>query len=149
MRSGSSLDLGTVGEFKMFGITLPGLDIIAMDEDDRVKIKYELGTIFAIRLMDNWGLTITEEANILDVTASTIKRYAKGVIPKSIEQRNRVRDIILMHKALLVMFSSNKNMRAGWVTAANENFNGQSAAEYMADNGTESVRNYLEAQLFS
>ena len=149
MKKPCAIDLGTVGEFEMFGITLPGLDVSTTDEHARIKIPCTTATILAIRIMDCWNLSVREQADILDVSSGTIQRYAKGVIPKQHTQRDRIRDILCLHKALLILFPANKEMRLQWITAPNMYFDGKSAAEFMVMNGTTPVREYLEAQLFN
>ena len=141
------LDLGSAGEYLMFGITLPGLDLTSMDENERILIKCKPATVIASRIMDSWNLSTQEKADILNVSASTTRRYAKGLIPNRNDQRNRIRDILLIHRALLILFPVNDELRLKWVKSPNKYFKDQTAAQHMKNNGTVSVREYLEGQL--
>lgn len=143
------IDIGSVGEFTMFGITMPGLDVTSTDEHARVIIPCTKASMLAIRIMDLWNVSNQEKANILGVSSRTVKRYSNGVIPKHQEQRDRIRDIVIIYKSLRVLFPVNKHQRNHWVSAANDQFDGKSALEHMIDMGTQPVRQYLESQLFN
>jgi len=148
MKAECQLDLGSAGEYLMLGITLPGLDVTSMEEEERILIKCKPATVLALRIMDDWHLSTQEKADILNVSTSTVHRYIKGVVPKRIVQRNRIRDILLIHRALLILFPANSDFRLEWAKSPNKYFNNQTAVSHMVSNGTGSVREFLEGQLF-
>jgi len=85
-RTTSKITLGTVGEFRMLGLTVPGIDAvqdplacICLPADHALRL---LLTIFE----KQWKLDDGTQANLLKASLSTLRRYrARGSVPRGRE----------------------------------------------------------------
>lgn len=141
------ITLGTVAEFRMLGLTVPGIES-AKDSWAQVC----LPTATAVKLLlaifeKRWKLDNTTQAKLLKVSPSTLRRYRAGnSVPRRQEQLQRIEDLLRCHKALRVIFPRNPELADAWPTRRNRHFK-QSPVAYAVRRGTRNVRRYLEAEL--
>lgn len=145
--SEAPIDLGSAGELLMQGITVPGIDLSAVDESSHIRIGIKDAAPVAIEIMKIWGLSQQNMASLLGVPTSTIRRYAKGCAPGRVAQREGILDILLIHKALQVLIPGSQSQNPHWILKPNDYFDGQSAYDFMVENGTSKIRQYVEAEL--
>lgn len=146
-RDTGKITLGTVTEFRMLGLTVPGIENaqdpwaqVCLPTGNAVKL---LLTIFE-RL---WKLDAVTQAKLLKVSRSTLRRYRSGSsVPKRQEQLQRIEDLLRCHKALRVIFPRNSEVADTWPMRRNTRLQ-PSPVEYAIRYGTRDVRKYLEAEL--
>jgi hypothetical protein len=143
-----TIDLGTVGEFEMLGLTLPGLDPGPQDEHAHILIPVSVATRLALRLMDSWNFDAATQARLLGVTPRTWARYRHGHTPTRDAHIDPIEDLLNIHKALTVLFREPANQQ-DWMSKPNQRFDGRTAREVLLQDGTRTVRHYLEGQVFS
>ncbi len=142
------IDLGTVGEFEMLGLTLPGINPGPQDEHAHILIPVTIATRLALRLMDTWHFDAVTQARLLGVTPRTLARCRHGHAPRRDAQIDRIEDLLNIHKALTVLFREPANQQ-DWMSKPNQRFDGRTARDVLLQDGTRTVRHYLEGQVFS
>jgi len=142
--------LGTVGEFEMLGLTLPGIER-AKDPSSLVCLPASDALKLLLRIFEKlWKLDAGTQAKLLKVSPSTLRRYRAGKsVPRRQEQLQRIEDLLRCHKALRVLFPHNPELADTWLTLRNRSFGEQSPIAHAMRHGTHDVRRYLEAELIN
>ena len=146
-KSTDQITLGTVGEFRMFGLTLPGIE---GTENPEALVRLPVDT--ALRLLlpileTLWKLDRNTQAKLLKVGPSTLKRYRAGrSVPRRREQLERIEDLHRWYMALRVLFPRNPELADAWPTRRNRRLQPSPIANAVR-RGTKGVRRYLEAEL--
>ena len=146
-KSTDQITLGTVGEFRMFGLTLPGIE---GTENPEALVRLPVDT--ALRLLlpifeTLWKLDRNTQAKLLKVGPSTLKRYRAGrSVPRRREQLRRIEDLHRWYMALRVLFPRNPELADAWPTHRNSRLKPSPIANAVR-RGTKGVRRYLEAEL--
>lgn len=146
-RATSKVTLGTVGEFKMLGLTVPGIDT-AQDPLACIRLPADHALRLLLAIFEKqWKLDSGTQANLLKVSPSTLSRYrAREAVPRRREQLQRIEDLLRCHKALSAIFSRSPEQADTWPTRRNSRLEPNPVA-YAMRNGTADVRRYLEAEL--
>ncbi len=142
------ITLGTVGEFRMFGLTFPGIEN-ARDPAFLVCLPADTALRLLLPILEKlWKLDRATQAKLLKVSPSTLKRYrAAKSIPRRREQLQRIEDLHRCYLALRVLFPRNPELADAWITRRNRQFKKQSPVAYAVRRGTRDVRRYLEGEL--
>lgn len=149
MRKGTpQITLGTVGEFEMFGLTLPGTE---GDKDPASLVRLPIDTALRLllRILEGlWKLDHKTQAKLLKVSLPTLKRYRAGrSLPRRREQLQRIEDLHRCYMALRVLFPRNTELADAWPTRRNRNFKERNPIAHAIRRGTRDVRRYLESEL--
>ncbi len=140
------IPLGSVGEFRMFGLTLPGLEDVW---DPRAPVCLPVGTALKLllRIFEKWQLDPKTQAQLLKVSPSTLGRYRRGLsVPRRHVQLQRIGDLLRCYMVLRVLYSHNLELSDNWLTRAHPRFRPNPVA-YMMRHGTDEVMRYLHGQL--
>lgn len=107
----------------------------------------------AMNLFAFWSLSTKEQLTLLGLSTSSrvlLTKYRNGEpLPTSRDVRDRVAWLLSVHKALALLYPTNKVLRAGWVKMRNEVFGGRTPLEVMIDDGLigiARVSRYLDCQ---
>ncbi len=146
-RATSKITLGTVGEFRMLGLTVPGIET-AQDPLACIRLSADHALRLLLTIFEKqWKLDDGTQANLLKVSPSTLRRYrSRGSVPRGREQLQRIEDLLRCHKALSVLFPYNPELADSWPTLRNRRLE-PSPVAYAIRHGTADVRRYLEAEL--
>lgn len=146
-RDTGKITLGTVTEFRMLGLTVPGIENA---KDPWAQVCLPAGNALKLLLTifeKLWKLDAETQAKLLKVSRSTLKRYRTGhSVPRRQEQLQRIEDLLRCHKALRVIFPQNSEAANTWLTRRNTRLT-PSPVEYAMRHGTRGVRQYLETEL--
>ncbi len=144
----SQITLGTVGEFEMLGLTLPGIEG-ARDPASLVRLPVDTALRLLFPILETlWKLDRKTQARLLKVGLPTLKRYHAGTsLPRRREQLQRIEDLHRCYVALRVLFPRNPELADAWPTRRNRAFKEQSPVAYAVRCGTRNVRRHLEARL--
>lgn len=100
-------------------------------------------------LFVQWGLSEAQAANLLDMSATTYRRWRKsgpGQISRDLGMR--LGTLLGIHKALRILFRE-PSRGYSWIKQPNEAFGGKSALDVMMNGYLTDlmrVRNYLDAE---
>lgn len=141
------ITLGSVTEFRMLGLTVPGIEN-AKDPWAQVCLPAASAVKLLLTIFEKlWKLDAETQAKLLKVSRSTLRRYRTGSsVPRRQEQLQRIEDLLRCHKALRVIFPRNPEAADTWPTRRNTRLT-PSPVEYAVRHGTKEVRQYLEAEL--
>jgi hypothetical protein len=146
-RTIGKITLGTVGEFRMLGLTVPGIDT-AQDRLAHIRLPADHALRLLLTIFEKqWKLDDGTQAKLLKVSPSTLRRYrARGSVPRGREQLQRIEDLLRCHKALSVLFPYNPELADSWPTLRNRCLE-PSPVAYAMRHGTAAIRRHLEAEL--
>jgi hypothetical protein len=141
------ITLGSVAEFRMFGLTLPGLEDV-WDPRAPVCLPARTGLKLLLRIFETlWKLDHQTQARLLQVSPSTLGRYRRGLsVPRRHEQLQRIGDLLRCYMVLRVLYPNNPAVADRWFTSAHTRFRPNPVA-YMMRHGTTEVMRYLQGQL--
>jgi hypothetical protein len=140
------ITLGSVGEFRMFGLTLPGLEDV-WDPRAPVCLPAGTGLKLLLRIFEKWQLDPKTQIQLLKVSPSTLGRYRRGLsVPRRREQLQRIGDLLRCYMVLRVLYPNNPVVADRWFTSAHTRFRPNPVA-YMRRRGTTEVMRYLHGQL--
>jgi len=141
------IPLGSVGEFRMFGLMLPGLED-AWDPRAPVCLPAGTGLKLLLRIFEKlWKLDPKTQAQLLKVSPSTLERYRRGLsVPRRHEQLQRIGDLLRCYMVLRVLYSHNPEVADRWLTRAHTRFR-PNPVVYMKHHGTYEVMRHLQGQL--
>ncbi len=140
------IPLGSVGEFRMFGLTLPGIEDV-WDPQSQVCLPVGNALKLLLRIFEKWQLDPKTQAQLLKVSPSTLGRYRRGQsVPHRQEQLQRIGDLLRCYMVLRVLYSHNLELSDSWLTRAHTRFRPNPIA-YMMHHGTDEVMRYLHGQL--
>ncbi len=147
VRGMAKITLGTVGEFRMLGLTVPGIDT-AQDPLAHIRLSADHALRLLLAIFEKqWKLDNAMQAKLLKVSSSTLRRYrARRSVPRRREQLQRIEDLLRCHKALCVIFSRYPEQADTWPMRRNSRLE-PSPIAYAVQHGTGDVRQYLEAEL--
>jgi hypothetical protein len=140
------IPLGSVGEFRMFGLTLPGIEDVW---DPRAQVCLPVGNALKLllRIFEKWQLDQQTQAQLLKVSPSTLGRYRRGLsVPRRREQLQRIGDLLRCYMVLRVLYPRNPEVADRWLTRDHTRFRPNPVA-YMMRHGTNEVMRYLHGQL--
>jgi len=102
-----------------------------------------------LNLFRHWQLTDGDAAMLLDLPPRSFARWKAGAIGRiSRDQKNRLSNLIGIHKALRLIFREPERYY-GWIRLPNEAFGGRSALDIMRGGELTDlmrVRRYLDAE---
>lgn len=140
------ITLGSVGEFRMFGLTLPGIEDI-WDPRAPVCLPAGTGLKLLLRIFEKWQLDPKTQIQLLKVSPPTLGRYRRGQsVPHRREQLQRIGDLLRCYMVLRVLYPNNPVVADRWFTSAHTHFRPNPVA-YMIHHGTNKVMRYLHGQL--
>jgi len=140
------ISLGSVGEFRMFGLTLPGIEDV-WDPKSQVCLPVGNALKLLLRIFEKWQLDPKTQAQLLQVSPSTLGRYRRGLsFPRRHEQLERIGDLLRCYMVLRVLYAHNLELSDHWLTRAHTRFRPNPVA-YMMHHGTDEVMRYLHGQL--
>ena len=147
-RGTGQVTLGTVGEFRMFGLTLPGIESASDPACSLVRLPADTALRLLLPILETlWKLDRTTQAKLLKVGPSTLKRYRAGrSVPRRREQFRRIEDLLRWYVALRVLFPRNPELADAWPTRRNSGLKPSPVANAVR-RGTRDVRRYLEGEL--
>ena len=119
-RGAGQIKLGTVGEFRMLGLTLPGIEN-AKDSWAQVRLPVDTALRLLLPILEKlWKLDRNTQAKLLKVGPSTLMRYRAGrSVPRRREQLRRIEDLLRWYLALRVLFPRNPELAETWPTRRN------------------------------
>ena len=146
-RGAGQIKLGTVGEFRTLGLTLPGIGS-ASDPASLACLPVDTALRLLLPILETlWKLDRTTQAKLLKVGPSTLKRYRAGrSVPRRREQLRRIEDLLRWYMALRVLFPRNPELADAWPTRRNSGLKPSPVANAVR-RGTRDVRRYLEGEL--
>ncbi len=141
------ISLGSVGEFRMYGLTLPGLEDI-WDPQAPVCLPVETALKLLLRIFDTiWKLDSKTQARLLKVSPSSLGRYRRGLsVPRRQEQLQRIGDLLRCYMILRVLYPYHPEAAGTWLTRANTRFRPNPVA-HMMRRGTREALLYLHGRL--
>ncbi len=141
------IPLGSVGEFRMFGLTLPGMED-AWDPQSQVCLPVGTGLKLLLRIFETlWKLDPKTQAQLLQVSPSTLGRYRRGQsVPRRQEQLQRIGDLLRCYMILRVLYPHNPEVADNWVMHAHRRFR-PNPVVFMQHCGTYEVMRYLQGKL--
>lgn len=90
-------------------------------------------------LFDRWGLDTAEQLNLLGLnpaSSSLLTKYRRGgPLANSRDMLDRAGWLLAIHKALRLLYPSNKALRYSWVKRNNRDFNNFTPLEFMMREG--------------
>jgi hypothetical protein len=130
------ITLGSVAEFRMFGLTLPGIEDV-WDPRAPVCLPAGTGLKLLLRIFETlWKLDQKTQAQLLKVSPSTLGRYRRGLsVPRRHEQLQRIGDLLRCYMVLRVLYPNNPAVADCWFTGAHTHFRPNPVA-YMIHHGT-------------
>lgn len=141
------VSLGSVGEFRMYGLTLPGLEDIW---DPQAPVCLPVGTALKLllRIFETmWKLDSKTQARLLKVSPSSLGRYRRGLsVPRRPEPVQRIGDLLRCYMILRALFPHKSKAAETWFTHANTRFRPNPVA-HMMRHGTREVLLYLHGRL--
>jgi hypothetical protein len=139
--------LGSVGEFRMFGLTLPGIEDV-WDPKSQVCLPVGNALKLLLRIFEKkWVLDYKSQALLLKVSPSTLERYHRGLsVPRRHEQLQRIGDLLRCYMVLRVLYPNNPEVADRWLTRAHTRFRPNPVA-FMQHCGTTEVIRHLQEQL--
>jgi len=145
--SKKTIVVGTVGDFLMLNITLPGLELEEKDSEKFIHIKFSDSVDILMALLASWEITEEDKASILGTTVETFRRWnADTAMPETDEMISRCQSLFRINMALMMLYPKTLNARCSgvyWLNVVNDEFDGKTAVEYMAEFGPEVVERYL------
>jgi len=143
--------LGTVGEFQMLNITMPGLDLKSLGPEQIIRLKWAGGIQILLRQLSKWGVEEEGQARMLGTTCESIKAWqSREDAPVTDDVVDRCRSLFRIHMALRVIFPIRPNTDDygnHWLHASNQHFKKMSPLNYMVENGPTEVKRYLFAAM--
>ena len=141
------IPLGSVGEFRLYGLTLPGMED-AWDPKSQVCLPVGNALKLLLRIFAAlWKLNKKTQAQLLKVSPSTLGRYRRGQsVPHRHEQLQRIGDLLRCYMVLRVLYPRNPEVADSWVTSAHKRFR-PNPLVFMQHCGTTEVIRYLHRQL--
>jgi len=115
--------LGTVGELRMYGLTLPSITENTPDELT-VAFPFQEALNMATSILRYWELTTEQQAIVLNEN-----------------DHQRITDILRIKMYLQVLLD--KDERLLWVQGNNKAFSDMKVTDYIIEHGTEQVVEYL------
>ena len=104
-----------------------------------------------MQLLDHWDLSTEDQLALLGLASSNrsaLGRYRQGEpIGQNIDQYERVRHLLGIHKNLRLLFPRNKDYLYGWMKTKNKAFENQTPVEVVKELGFMGllmVRSYLD-----
>lgn len=140
------ISLGSVGEFRRYGLRLPGLEDLW---DPQAPVCLPVGTALKLllRIFEKWALEPETQARLLKVSPSTLGRYRRGLsIPRRPEPLQRIRDLLRCYMMLRVLYPHNPEVADHWLTHAHRRFR-PNPVVFMQHCGTDEVVRHLQGQL--
>ena len=115
--------LGTVGELRMYGLTLPS---ITEDTSDKLTVAFPFQEALniATSTLRSWGLTTEQQAIVLNDN-----------------DHQRITDILRIRMYLQVLLDENERLL--WVQGKNKAFSDMKVTDYIIEHGAEKVVGYL------
>jgi len=139
--------IGTAGEFLMLNITLPGLDLTALDPEQTVSLKWAGGIQILLKQLSTWNIEEDDQARIVGVSCDTLMKWQSGTDADVTDDvLARCRALFRIHMAVRVLFpiSHNPNYHGHhWLHTVNKHFNGLTPIQSMIENGPADVARYL------
>ncbi len=141
------ISLGSVGEFRMFGLTLPGMED-AWDPQSQVCLPAGTGLKLLLRIFETlWKLDKKTQAQLLQISPSTLERYRRSLsVPRRQEQRQRIGDLLRCYMILRVLYPHTPEVADNWVTSAHRRFR-PTPVVFMQHGGTTEVMRHLQGKL--
>lgn len=141
------VSLGSVGEFRIYGLTLPGLDEV-WDPKSQVCLPVETALRLLLRIFETlWKLDKDTQARLLQVSPATLGRYRRGLsVARRQEQLQRIGDLLRCYMILRVLYPYHPEVAENWLTRANARFRPNPVA-HMMRRGTREVLLYLHGRL--
>jgi len=140
------ISLGSVGEFRMFGLTLPGIEDV-WDPKSQVCLPVGNALKLLLRIFGKWQLDPKTQARLLKVGPSTLGRYRRGLsVPRRREQLQRIGDLLRCYMVLRVLYPNNPEVADRWLTHTHTRFR-PNPVVFMQHCGTTEVMRYLHGQL--
>ena len=141
------IPLGSVGEFRMFGLMLPGLED-AWDPRTQVCLPVGNALKLLLRIFETlWKLDQKTQAQLLKVSPTTLGRYRRGLsVPRRHEQLQRIGDLLRCYMVLRVLYAHNREVADRWLTRTHTRFR-PNPVVYMKHHGTYEVMRHLQRQL--
>lgn len=102
-------------------------------------------TLLVTRLLNSWGLNLSEQALILDLPQNTssrqMRKYNQGThtLPNDANINERVEHLVGIADALRTTYPTNPMMGRLWLNQANAKFDQLSPLKYMLVNGNQGV----------
>lgn len=92
------------------------------------------------RLFNLWGISQESQCSLLGINLSsrnTLNLMGEGVIgiPAGRDSRDRVGNLLSIHKALRLLYPKNPELLSGWITRRNKKFDGRTPLEVMIEDG--------------
>ena len=141
------VSLGSVGEFRIYGLTLPGLEDLW---DPQAPACLPAGTALKLllRIFETlWKLDKDTQARLLKVSPSSLGRYRRGLsVPRRQEQLQRIGDLLRCYMILRALFPHKPKAAENWFTHANPRFR-PNPVGHMMRHGTRGVLLYLHGRL--
>lgn len=122
-----------------------GYKVDAVPGDVVLPISVAMQILF--KVFDKWKVGQSQQASMLRISSSTLSRYRKGTFPRTTSTINRVEDLLRIELMLSVLFG--KVNQLNWITNKNTHFGDLSPLDYILENGTEEVRQYLENAVYA
>jgi len=143
--------IGTVGEFLMLNITLPGLDLTTLDPEQTVSLKWVGGIQILMNLFSKWKINADDQARLLGIPTDTLKTWPFcDATPITDDVVDRCQSLFCIHMAVLVLFPTSKNPNYHghhWLHTTNKHFSGLTPIQFMLENGPADVARYLLAAM--
>ena len=115
--------LGTVGELRMYGLTLPSITEDTSD-DLTVAFPFQEALNIATNTLRSWELTTEQQAIVLNDN-----------------NHQRITDILRIRMYLQVLLDEDERLL--WVQGKNKAFSDTKVTDYLIEHGTEKVVEYL------
>lgn len=147
VRGMPQISLGSVGEFQLFGLTLPGIED-AWDPQSQVCLPVGTALKLLLRIFETlWKLDKDTQAKLLQVSPSTLGRYRRGVsVPRRQEPLQRIGDLLRCYMILRVLFPHNPEVADAWLTRTHRRFR-PNPVVFMQHCGTTEVLRHLQGKL--
>jgi len=140
------IPLGSVEEFRMFGLTLPGMEDV-WDPQSQVCLPMGTALKLLLRIFEKWQLDPKTQAQMLKVSPATLGRYRRGQsVPRRREQLQRIGDLLRCYMILRVLYPRNPEVADRWITSAHKRFR-PNPVVYIQHCGMIEVLRYLHGQL--
>ncbi len=92
-----------------------------------------------ITLFDHWKLPVDDQLALLglvETSRMTLNRYRKGEpLADNRDLMDRVKALLSIHRSLRILFPENREIVYKWMTLPNLDFNGQSPAQVIREEG--------------
>lgn len=144
------IPIGTIEEFEMLGLLLrePLCNMGSEKASDVITVPSSAAVKLVLRILKNWNIPESEHARVLGMTFQLLEMYKQeGNYPVAKIELQRLEDILVMHKALMVLFPNNPEFRNGWCTSKNAILGDRRPIDIILMEGTSDIRRHLERAL--